>query len=181
MKITETRIPDVLIFEPVVHGDQRGYFMETWRRSFFEERGLDVEFVQDNQSKSARGTLRGLHYQVNRPQGKLIRAIAGEIFDVAVDLRRKSPTFRQWVGIFLTAENHRQLWVPPGFAHGFCVTSESAEIVYKCTEYYSPVDDRCLKWNDGSIGIDWPLGESQPLLSTKDRNAPLFQDAELFP
>lgn len=181
MKITPTSLPDVLIFEPQVHGDHRGFFMETWRRATFEEQGLPADFVQDNQSRSARGILRGLHYQVNRPQGKLVRCIEGEIFDVAVDLRRSSPTFGQWAGVLLTAENRLQLWVPPGFAHGFYVTSESAQIVYKCTEYYSPADDRSLFWNDESIGIDWPLGDVEPTLSDKDARAPLLRNAELFP
>jgi len=181
MKITATDIPDVLIFEPLVHGDHRGFFMETWRKSLFEEQGLPAEFVQDNQSRSAHGILRGLHYQVNRPQGKLVRCIEGEIFDVAVDLRRSSPSFGRWVGVSLSADNRRQLWVPPGFAHGFYVTSDSAQIVYKCTEYYSPVDDRSLFWNDKSIGIAWPLGDVEPTLSDKDARAPLLKDAELFP
>jgi len=181
MKIIATDIPDVLIFEPVVHGDHRGFFMETWRKSLFEEQGLPAEFVQDNQSRSAHGILRGLHYQVNRPQGKLVRCIEGEIFDVAVDLRRSSPTFGQWAGVLLSAENRLQLWVPPGFAHGFYVTSDSAQIVYKCTEYYSPADDRSLFWNDESIGIDWPLAGVEPTLSDKDARAPSLKDAELFP
>jgi dTDP-4-dehydrorhamnose 3,5-epimerase len=137
--------------------------------------------VQDNQSKSAGNILRGLHYQVNRPQGKLVRAIEGEIYDVAVDLRQSSPTFGNWVGVHLSAENHLQLWVPPGFAHGFYVTSESAQIVYKCTEYYSPADDRSLIWNDQTVGIEWPLSSDQPILSDKDAQAPSLQAAELFP
>ena len=186
MKITATAIPDVLIFEPVVHGDHRGFFMETWRQSLFAEQGIELEFVQDNQSKSAHRILRGLHYQVNRPQGKLVRAIEGEIFDVAVDLRQSSPTFGNWVGVHLSAENNLQLWVPPGFAHGFYVTSESAQIVYKCTEYYSPADDRSLIWNDQTVGIEWPLSSGQPILSDpilseKDASAPSLQAAELFP
>ncbi|MCB1670489.1 MAG: dTDP-4-dehydrorhamnose 3,5-epimerase [Gammaproteobacteria bacterium] len=181
MKITATTIPDVLILEPQVHGDHRGFFMETWRKTWFKERGIDLDFVQDNQSRSTAGILRGLHYQVNRPQGKLIRVIEGTIFDVAVDLRRSSPTFGRWVGVSLSAENRLQLWVPPGFAHGFYVTSEFAQIVYKCTEYYSPDDERILIWNDESIDIEWPLLGSQPVLSEKDANAPLLRDAELFP
>lgn len=181
MKITETAIAEVLILEPQVHGDHRGFFMETWRNSIFEEHGIALQFVQDNHSSSARGILRGLHYQVNRPQGKLIRAIEGEIFDVAVDLRRGSPTFKKWVGVTLSADNKRQLWVPPGFAHGFYVISESAQIVYKCTEYYSAADDRSLRWNDQAIGIQWPLAAEPPVLSDKDRNAPVLGDAELFP
>ncbi|MEZ5489874.1 MAG: dTDP-4-dehydrorhamnose 3,5-epimerase [Gammaproteobacteria bacterium] len=181
MKITATAIPDVLIIEPVVHGDHRGFFMETWRQSLFAEQGIDGGFVQDNQSRSAGNILRGLHYQVNRPQGKLVRAIEGEIYDVAVDLRQSSPTFGNWVGVHLSAENHLQLWVPPGFAHGFYVTSESAQIVYKCTEYYSPADDRSLIWNDQTVGIEWPLSSDQPILSDKDAQAPSLQAAELFP
>jgi dTDP-4-dehydrorhamnose 3,5-epimerase len=182
MNISATAIPDVLVFEPVVHGDHRGFFLETFRRSWFEERGLPADFVQDNHSKSGQGILRGLHYQVNTPQGKLVRAIQGEIFDVAVDLRQSSPTFGKWVGVTLSADNKRQLWVPPGFAHGFYVTSETAQIVYKCTEYYSPADDRSLLWSDQAIGVQWPLVDDQPpILSDKDRHAPTLQAAELFP
>lgn len=181
MKITATAIPEVLVFEPVVHGDHRGFFMETWRQSLFVEQGIELDFVQDNQSKSAQGILRGLHYQVNCPQGKLVRAIEGEIYDVAVDLRQSSPTFGNWIGVHLSAENNLQLWVPPGFAHGFYVTSESAQIVYKCTEYYSPADDRSLIWNDETVGIEWPLSSDQPILSGKDASAPSLQAAELFP
>jgi dTDP-4-dehydrorhamnose 3,5-epimerase len=176
-----TKIPEVLIFEPVVHGDERGFFVETWRQSEFEKLGINESFVQDNQSKSSQGTLRGLHYQVINPQGKLVRAIQGEIFDVAVDIRRGSPTFGQWVGEILSSTNHRQLWVPPGFAHGFYVLSDTAQIVYKCTEYYAPEGDRSLRWNDQSIAINWPLLNEEPLLSEKDRTAPLLKDAELFP
>jgi dTDP-4-dehydrorhamnose 3,5-epimerase len=154
--------------------------METWRRSWFEERGIQADFVQDNHSRSGQNILRGLHYQVNRPQGKLVRVIEGEIFDVAVDLRQSAPTFGQWVGLTLSADNRLQLWVPPGFAHGFYVTGENAQVVYKCTDYYSPADDRSLLWNDRSIGIDWPLLDGEPLLSAKDRKAPGLTDAELF-
>jgi len=181
MKITETAIPEVLVLEPVVHGDNRGFFLETFRKSWFEARGLQLDFVQDNHSRSGQGILRGLHYQLNKPQGKLIRVTEGEIFDVVVDLRQSSPTFEQWVGVTLSEENKLQLWVPPGFAHGFYVTSEMAQIVYKCTEYYSPVDDRSLIWNDESIGIQWPLIDGQPILSDKDQNAPSLKEAELFP
>ena len=180
MKITATAIPDILIFEPQVHGDERGYFLETFRESHFKERGIDLSFVQDNQSKSSQGILRGLHYQLKFPQGKLVRVLSGEIFDVAVDIRKNSPTFGKWVGEILSAENKKQLWVPPGFAHGFYVTSESAEISYKCTEYYHPEDDHSLLWNDPSIGIDWPLVTAEPLLSEKDRNASALIDAVLF-
>ena len=180
MKVTETSLPDVLLFEPAVHGDHRGYFMETFRASHFEARGLAVNFVQDNQSRSSRGTLRGLHYQLEFPQGKLVRVVSGEIFDVAVDIRRSSTTFGKWVGVVLSSENRQQLWVPPGFAHGFCVLSESAEICYKCTEYYHAEDDRALRWNDPGIGIHWPL-DGDPLLSEKDRAAPGLESAQLFP
>ena len=180
MKITPTAIPDVLLFEPQVHGDERGYFLETFRESHFRERGIDLSFVQDNQSKSGQGILRGLHYQLKFPQGKLVRVLSGEIFDVAVDIRRSSPTFGQWVGETLSAENKKQLWVPPGFAHGFYVTSDSAEIAYKCTEYYHPEDDYSLLWNDADIGIIWPLVADQPQLSEKDLNAKPLSDATLF-
>ena len=180
MKITRTSIPEVLVFEPTVHGDSRGYFMETFRLADFADAGDALNFVQDNQSKSSQGTLRGLHYQLNFPQGKLVRVLSGEVFDVAVDIRKNSPTFGQWVGELLSAENHKQLWVPPGFAHGFYVTSESAELSYKCTEYYHPEDDHSLLWNDSSIAIEWPLVSDSPLLSNKDQNAKTLQQAALF-
>jgi dTDP-4-dehydrorhamnose 3,5-epimerase len=180
MKITKTAIPEVLVFEPTVHGDSRGYFMETFRLNDFNDAGDSLNFVQDNQSKSSQGTLRGLHYQLNFPQGKLVRVLSGEVFDVAVDIRKNSPTFGQWVGELLSAENHKQLWVPPGFAHGFYVTSESAELSYKCTEYYHPEDDHSLLWNDSSIAIEWPLVSDSPLLSDKDKNARILQEAALF-
>jgi dTDP-4-dehydrorhamnose 3,5-epimerase len=180
MKITRTSIPEVLVFEPTVHGDSRGYFMETFRLADFADAGDALNFVQDNQSKSSQGTLRGLHYQLNFPQGKLVRVLSGEVFDVAVDIRKNSPTFGQWVGELLSAENHKQLWVPPGFAHGFYVTSESAELSYKCTEYYHPEDDHSLLWNDSSIAIEWPLVSNSPLLSDKDKNAKTLQEAALF-
>lgn len=181
MKITETGISEVLLFEPTVHGDERGYFMETFRAAFFSERGLDLEFVQDNQSRSTRGTLRGLHFQHQFPQGKLVRVIAGEVFDVAVDLRESSATFGQWVGALLSAKNHNQLWVPPGFAHGFYVLSESADLCYKCTDYYHPEDDHSLIWNDPDVSIDWPLLSSEPLLSAKDSAAKRLGEIPLFP
>jgi len=180
MDISPTRIPDVWVFAPKVFGDDRGYFLETFRSSYFRERGIEMEFVQDNQSKSAQGILRGLHYQREFPQGKLVRVLSGEVFDVAVDIRRSSPTFGQWVGEMLSADNKKQLWVPPGFAHGFYVTSESAEIAYKCTEYYHPEDDHSLQWNDPGIGIDWPLVTPDPVLSDKDRNAKNLTEAKLF-
>jgi dTDP-4-dehydrorhamnose 3,5-epimerase len=180
MKITKTAIPEVLVFEPTVHGDSRGYFMETFRLNDFNDAGDSLNFVQDNQSKSSQGTLRGLHYQLNFPQGKLVRVLSGEVFDVAVDIRKNSPTFGQWVGELLSGENHKQLWVPPGFAHGFYVTSESAELSYKCTDYYHPEDDHSLLWNDPSIAIEWPLVSDFPLLSDKDKNAKILQEAALF-
>jgi dTDP-4-dehydrorhamnose 3,5-epimerase len=154
--------------------------METFRLNDFKDAGDSLNFVQDNQSKSSQGTLRGLHYQLNFPQGKLVRVLSGEVFDVAVDIRKNSPTFGQWVGEILSAENHKQLWVPPGFAHGFYVTSESAELSYKCTEYYHPEDDHSLLWNDSSIAIEWPLVSDSPLLSDKDKNAKTLQAAALF-
>jgi len=181
MKITPTAIADVWILEPQVHGDDRGYFMETFRQSHFQERGIDVNFVQDNQSRSVQGTLRGLHYQLNFPQGKLARILSGEVFDVAVDLRQSSPSFGQWVGEVLSAENKKQLWIPPGFAHGFYVLSESAELAYKCTEYYHPEDDHSLLWDDPQIGINWPLIAEQPILSAKDSEATPLASAVLFP
>lgn len=181
MKIEATSLPDVLLLEPRVHGDARGYFMETFRQSWFAERGIDAVFVQDNQSRSAQGILRGLHYQLEFPQGKLVRVLSGEVYDVAVDLRRTSPTFRHWVGVTLSSDNHRQLWVPPGFAHGFYVTSAAAEIAYKCTEYYHPEDDHSLRWNDPELGIEWPLVKAEPILSAKDAAANKLGDAALFP
>ena len=181
MQVLPTSIPDVVILEPKVHGDHRGYFMETWRQSEFAKLGLPTTFVQDNQSKSQQGILRGLHYQLTRPQGKLVRVIAGEIFDVAVDLRKSSPTFGQWDGVRLSSDNCRQLWVPPGFAHGFYVLSETAEVVYKCTEYYFPDDERGLLWNDEEIGVHWPLLNPEPTLSEKDRHAPRFDELEYYP
>ncbi|MDO9318159.1 MAG: dTDP-4-dehydrorhamnose 3,5-epimerase [Gammaproteobacteria bacterium] len=183
MKITPTRIPDIVLLEPRLHGDHRGFFMETWRASTFDNIVPGVSFVQDNHSKSGRGILRGLHYQLQQPQGKLVRVIAGEIYDVAVDMRRNSPTFGQWVGEFLSADNHRQLWVPPGFAHGFIVTSDSAEMVYKCTDYYAPTDEHSLLWSDPALAISWPLekaGIAEPVLSDKDRNGRIFAEAPVY-
>lgn len=182
MKLIETAIPDVRIIEPRVFGDARGFFMETWSRRDFAAAGIDADFVQDNHSRSVQGTLRGLHYQIQQPQGKLVRVTAGEVFDVAVDLRRASPTFGRWVGVMLSSENHRQLWVPPGFAHGFYVVSEVAEFQYKCTDYYAPVHERCIRWDDPELGIEWPLiaGGSGPLLSAKDRNGLLISQSEVY-
>lgn len=181
MKVHQTSIPEVICIEPRVFGDDRGFFMETWRNSWLEELGIRHEFVQDNHSKSSRGTLRGLHYQIKQPQGKLVRVVSGEVFDVAVDMRENSPTFGRWVGEFLSSENKKMLWVPPGFAHGFLVTSETAEFVYKCTSYYAPEYDRSLLWNDPQIGIEWPIEpNSKVLLSEKDERAALFKNADTF-
>ena len=178
--VIPTAIPEVLILEPKVFGDARGFFLESFNaRDFAQATGLNVDFVQDNHSKSAKGVLRGLHYQIQHAQGKLVRVVEGEVFDVAVDLRRSSPTFGRWVGERLSASNHRQLWVPPGFAHGFVVLSESAQFLYKTTDYWYPEHERSLLWNDPAIGIDWPL-DAQPLLAAKDAAAALLRDAEVF-
>ncbi len=181
MKFTPTRIPDVLLIEPKVFEDARGFFMETYRGDLFFKAVGETHFVQDNHSASQKNVLRGLHYQIKQPQGKLVRVIAGEIFDVAVDIRRSSPTFGQWAGEVLSAANKRQLWIPPGFAHGFYVLSERAEVVYKATDYYAPEWDRSLLWNDPQIGIAWniPAGVT-PELSAKDKNAKPLSEADLF-
>lgn len=181
MKFTPTAIPEVILVEPQVFGDQRGFFMETWQARAFAAAGIDLPFVQDNLSRSRRGTLRGLHYQIRQPQGKLVRVLAGAVFDVAVDLRRSSPTFGRWTGTTLTAENHAMLWIPPGFAHGFYVLSESADFFYKCTDYYAPGHERCLRWDDPDLGIAWPLPAGEPpLLSGKDLAGQAFKDAEVY-
>lgn len=181
MKLVRTAIPEVILIEPKVFGDERGFFMETWRDSWLEEMGVDVSFIQDNHSLSSKGILRGLHYQIKQPQGKLVRVVSGEVFDVAVDLRKGSPTFGKWVGEWLTAENKRMLWVPPGFAHGFMVVSDEAEFVYKCTSYYAPEYDRTLLWNDPAIGIDWPLdGIEEVKLSEKDKVGKVLAEADVF-
>jgi len=181
MKIIETSIRDVLLLDPVLHGDERGFFMEVWNRKTFSNVGITDDFVQDNHSRSVRGTLRGLHYQINHPQGKLVRVIVGEVFDVAVDLRRGSSTFGMWTGANLSASNRRMMWVPPGFAHGFYVTSEYAEFVYKCTDFYMPSYERAIRWDDPTLCIEWPLlDEHTPLLSPKDCAAPFLADAEVF-
>ncbi len=181
MKVVETSIPDVLIIEPKVFGDERGFFYESFNAAAFEAAtGLKRQFVQDNHSKSQRGVLRGLHYQIQQPQGKLVRAVAGEVFDVAVDLRKSSPSFGRWFGTHLSAQNQRQLWIPEGFAHGFVVLSESAEFLYKTTDYYAPEHERSLLWNDPELGIQWPFDEA-PQLSAKDQAGKLLRDAELFP
>jgi dTDP-4-dehydrorhamnose 3,5-epimerase len=179
MRAMETGLPGVLLMEPKVFGDSRGFFMESWNRKTFTDLGLDLDFVQDNHSRSSQGVLRGLHYQLNQPQGKLVRVVSGAVFDVAVDLRRSSPHFGRWVGYELSAENHRMLWIPPGFGHGFLVLSESADFLYKTTAYYAPEWDRGVRWNDPAIGIQWPL-EGSPLLSAKDQIQPLLKDAEVY-
>ena len=180
MKIIPTSIADVLIIEPRVFQDERGFFLESYQKKQFKEAGIDVDFVQDNHSKSCRGTLRGLHYQIQQPQGKLVRVISGEVFDVVVDIRRRSPTFGRWAGDYLSAENKRMLWVPPGFAHGFYVTSPEAEVLYKASDYYAPSWERCLLWKDPAIGIPWPIRGETPILSAKDSRGNLLKEAELF-
>ena len=173
MRFVPGYIPDVVLVEPRVYGDERGFFLETWHAQKFAEAGIDAAFVQDNHSRSAGGVLRGLHYQVERPQGKLVRVLAGEIFDVAVDLRRESPTYGRYVTAVLSAANHHQLWVPPGFAHGFLVTSDGAEVAYKCTEFYAPELERAIAWNDPEIAVPWPLPAGRaPVLSARDAAAP---------
>ncbi|MDR2875532.1 MAG: dTDP-4-dehydrorhamnose 3,5-epimerase [Methylobacillus sp.] len=180
MQARPTAIPDVLVLEPKVFGDARGFFFESYnRRAFAQATGLDIDFVQDNHSASAQGVLRGLHYQIQQSQGKLVRVVAGEVFDVAVDLRKKSPTFGQWVGEILSAENKRMLWVPEGFAHGFLVLSERAEFLYKTTRYYAPEHERCIRWDDPALAIRWPL-KAALQLSAKDAQGVSFSDAEVF-
>lgn len=179
MNVIETDLPGVLILEPRVFGDERGFFLESWNARTFEQAGLPMQFVQDNHSRSARGTMRGLHYQIHKPQGKLVRVTAGAVFDVAVDLRRSSPYFGRWTGMELSAENKRMLWIPPGFGHGFLALRDGTDFLYKCTELYAPEWDRSIRWNDPAIGIDWPL-DGEPLLSAKDRDAPMLKDAEVF-
>lgn len=180
MKVIETAIPDLLILEPKVFGDARGFFMESFNaRSFQEATGLNVDFVQDNHSRSAKGVLRGLHYQIQQAQGKLVRVVRGSVFDVAVDLRKGSPTFGKWEGVELSEENNRQFWIPPGFAHGFLVTSESADFLYKTTDYYAPEHERSLAWNDPDVGVEWPL-DGEPLLSAKDLAGKSLAECESF-
>jgi dTDP-4-dehydrorhamnose 3,5-epimerase len=180
VKFTPTAIPDVIVVEPAVHQDYRGFLMETWHAGKFRQAGLDLAFVQDNHSQSVRNTIRGLHYQVVRPQGKLVRAVAGEIFDVAVDLRRSSPTYGKWVSVTLSAANRLQVWIPEGFAHGFYVTGDGAEVVYKCTDLYSAEHERTLRWDDPATGISWPLGSEPPLISPKDAAGLSFQALPTF-
>lgn len=180
MNIIQTEIPEVLILEPKVFGDERGFFYESFNaRRFAEATGCDVDFVQDNHSRSVKGVLRGLHYQIQQPQGKLVRVAVGEVWDVAVDIRKGSPTFGKWVGVSLSATNHRQLWVPAGFAHGFVVASDVAEFLYKTTDYYAPEHERCIRWNDPTLAIPWPL-EDEPSLSAKDKQGLELAQAELF-
>ena len=182
MKVFPTRIPEVLILESKVFGDERGFFLERYnKRTFGAVTGLDVEFVQDNHSRSMRNVLRGLHYQIKQPQGKLVWVVSGEIFDVAVDLRRRSPTFGQWAGFTLSAQSRKMAWIPPGFAHGFLVVSESAEVLYKASDFYAPEHERTLLWNDAGLGIDWPIPSGQnPLLAPKDCNGLPLQSCEVF-
>jgi dTDP-4-dehydrorhamnose 3,5-epimerase len=180
MKITATAIPEVLLVEPTVFGDDRGFFYESFNaREWQELTGLDTRFVQDNHSRSAKDVLRGIHYQIQQPQGKLVRVVLGEVFDVAVDLRKESTTFGQWVGEHLSAENKRSLWVPEGFGHGFLVLSEVAEFLYRTTDFYAPEHERCIAWNDPEVGVQWPI-EGQPLLSEKDGKGSSFADAEVY-
>lgn len=180
MKFVRTKIPDVVLIEPDVFGDERGFFMETWHVDKFAEAGINVNFVQDNHSKSRKGILRGLHYQIKQPQGKLVRVVEGEVFDVAVDLRKSSPTFGIWAGVYLSAENKRMLWIPPGFAHGFYVTSDTAQFVYKCTDFYMPEYERCIRWDDRELNIKWPLSGTLPTISAKDACGKELTQAEGF-
>ena len=181
MKFTPTKIADVIVIEPEVFGDNRGFFMETWHAEKFAAGGIEADFVQDNHSRSAQGILRGLHYQVTKPQGKLVRVLSGEVFDVAVDLRQKSATFGQWVGIHISGDNKKMLWVPPGFAHGFYVISQQADFFYKCTDFYAPEYERAIRWDDPGLAIDWPLVEGKPpILAPKDETAGLFREAEYY-
>jgi dTDP-4-dehydrorhamnose 3,5-epimerase len=181
MEFVPTRLPDVMVIRPKVFEDARGFFMDTWHRQRFEQEGIDASFVQDSHSGSKAGTIRGLHYQIKQAQGKLIRVVKGEAFDVAVDIRKSSPDFGQWAGEVLSAENHKVIWIPPGFAHGFLVLSETAEFEYKCTDYYAPEHERTLQWDDPDIGIDWPLlEEEKPLLSDKDALGLPLKDAEVY-
>lgn len=182
MKVVATGLPEVLILEPKVFGDERGFFLESYNaKAFRDATGLDVAFVQDNHSRSARNVLRGIHYQVVRPQGKLVRVVSGSVFDVAVDLRRSSPNFGRWVGIDLSADNHRQMWIPPGFGHAFLVRSEFADFLYKTTDYWLAQFDRAVRWNDPALAVEWPLAGAEPVVSAKDAVAPSLDAAEVFP
>jgi dTDP-4-dehydrorhamnose 3,5-epimerase len=180
MKVIRSAIPDVLILEPKVYGDERGFFFESYNEKVLAEvAGVTAHFVQDNHSRSAKNVLRGLHYQIKQPQGKLVRVIAGEVFDVAVDIRKNSPTFGKWTGFNLSAENKRMAWIPPGFAHGFLVLSDDAEFLYKTTDYWVPEYERCIRWNDTDLAVDWPL-QGEPVLSAKDQAGIVFHSAEVF-
>lgn len=179
MKRIATALPDVFIIEPRVFGDARGFFLESYNKRELAGLGVDAEFVQDNHSRSRQGVLRGLHYQIRQPQGKLVRVVHGEVYDVAVDLRRRSPMFKQWIGARLSSDNRQMLWVPPGFGHGFLVLSETAEVLYKTTDYYAPEYERCVVWNDADIGIEWPLSQA-PILSARDQAGQSLREAELF-
>jgi len=183
VKVIDTKLPGVILFQPRLFGDSRGFFVETWHRDRYREAGIAEEFVQDNLSFSARGVLRGLHFQNPSAQGKLVQVLAGEVFDVAVDIRRGSPHYGEWLGVTLSAEEHNQLYVPPGFAHGFCVTSETALFNYKCSDFYNPAAERSIRWDDPAIGVDWPLTDLAPELSVKDRQAPRLAglDEEVLP
>ncbi len=181
MKVTPGTLPEVLLLEPRIFGDERGFFLESYNKRMFRElTGVEADFVQDNHSRSARNVLRGLHYQLQQPQGKLVRVVAGEIFDVAVDLRRSSPRFGQWMGANLSAENKRMLWIPAGFAHGFLALSEVTEVLYKTTDYYAPVHERCVLWSDPDVGVEWQL-TGEPVVSEKDRRGTALKAAETFP
>lgn len=180
MNVVETALPGVILIEPRVFGDDRGFFLESWNAQAFAAAGIDAPFVQDNHSRSAKGVLRGLHYQIEAPQGKLVRVTAGAVFDVVVDMRRSSPQFGRWVGFELSAANKRTLWVPPGFAHGFLTLSDSVDFLYKCTTFYAPEHERAVIWNDAQLAIEWPIEIALPLLSAKDTTAPRFADAESF-
>jgi dTDP-4-dehydrorhamnose 3,5-epimerase len=180
VKFVPTPLPGVLLIEPRLFPDERGFFLESYQKKLFSEAGITFDFVQDNHSKSCQGVLRGLHYQIQQPQGKLLRVVAGEIYDVAVDIRRSSPTFGKWFGTYLSAENKQMLWVPPGFAHGFYVTSPEAELLYKATDYYAPQWERSIVWNDPAVNIQWPLKGEKPILSPKDEAGILLSDAEVY-
>ena len=181
MKFTPTSIPDIILVEPDIFGDNRGFFMESWHAAKFTSGGIAARFVQDNHSRSSQGILRGLHYQIKKPQGKLVRVLSGEVFDVAVDLRKNSPTFGHWFGTYLNDKDKKMLWVPPGFAHGFYVTSKQADFFYKCTDFYSPELERTIRWDDPDLAIDWPLiEEKSPVLAPKDEAAPAFKNAAYY-
>ena len=181
MRFIPTDLAGPVIVEPVIHGDSRGFFLESWTRKAFEEAGIHADFVQDNHSRSARGVLRGIHYQLGKPQGKLVRVTRGAVFDVAVDLRRSSPAFGSWTGVLLSGDNKKMLWIPPGFAHGFLALQDETDFLYKCTDYFSPGEERAIAWNDPDIAIDWPLDGLEPIVSDRDRNAPRLAEAEVYP